>query len=85
MVAHLVIKGDITTGIAHTPVVNAQVSILELAETVNTDEEGHYSFGVIPHGNYTLTIVRDGFAPQTIHLEVPTGTTLTRDFELLAA
>ncbi len=79
------IKGTISTGVAHLPLAGAVVSIPELAESVVTDEEGRYDFGVIPHGNYTISIVKDGFAPQSLQVEVPTGTTITRNFDLIAA
>lgn len=80
------VKGVVSTGVAHLPVEGAVISIAELDESVIADAEGRYDFGVIPAGTYTLTIVKDGFQPITVNnLEVPTGTTLTRNFELIAA
>ena len=78
------LHGVVRAGRDDRPVEAAQVTLLdpagEVVATTLTDEEGRYSFGDLPAGDYTL--VTSGYAPVASPLAVTAGAPLSRDVEL---
>ncbi|ETR67401.1 MAG: hypothetical protein OMM_05154 [Candidatus Magnetoglobus multicellularis str. Araruama] len=58
------ITGQIVTHVTgqETGVLNANISIIELNKSVQSDANGEFSFMEIPDGTYTITIETDYFA-----------------------
>ena len=48
-----------------------------------TNDQGHFTFSLLPIGRYQLTIAADGFATQTVgNLTLQVGETIHKDVEL---
>lgn len=78
------LKGSVTTGIASTPVPDAKVDVLQLAEFTTTDTDGKYDFGSIANGTYTIVFSKAGFITQTFtNIIIETGTAKTINVVLL--
>jgi hypothetical protein len=72
---------DVNTG---NPIPNARVTAVAGATTradVTTDANGVYTF-TVPAGEYVVTAVAPGYAPESQTLTVPANTTTTLDFRL---
>jgi Tol biopolymer transport system component/protocatechuate 3,4-dioxygenase beta subunit len=72
---------DVNTG---NPIPNARVTAVADATTradVTTDANGVYTF-TVPAGEYVVTAVAPGYAPESQTLTVPANTTTTLDFRL---
>ncbi|GIV07612.1 MAG: hypothetical protein KatS3mg017_0814 [Fimbriimonadales bacterium] len=72
---------DVDTG---DPIPNARVTAVAGTNTradVTTDANGDYTFSV-PAGEYVITAVAPGYAPESQTLSVPANTTTTLNFQL---
>lgn len=72
---------DVDTG---APIPNARVTAVAGTNTradVTTDSNGQYTFSV-PAGEYVITAVAAGYAPESQTLSVPANTTSTLNFQL---
>ncbi len=65
-----------------TPLHDASVQIIQLKQTVRTDENGFYEFTNIPPGRYTILVHIEGFADATKIIDVASGINLTLSFAL---
>ncbi|HEY9605886.1 MAG TPA: Pvc16 family protein [Allocoleopsis sp.] len=57
--------------INHEPVAGATVQLIERGQTLTTQQDGYYSFRLIPSGTYTLRVQRPGAAAQDFPITVP--------------
>ena len=68
-----------------TPLHDASVQIVQLKQTVRTDENGFYEITNVPPGRYTILVHIEGFADATKIVDVINGVNLTLDFALQIA
>lgn len=59
------VSGIVETGKDHQPLVGSRVELREIGKSVVTDEHGHYHFGNVAPGSYTLIINIRGERPVT--------------------
>ncbi|PIW00794.1 MAG: hypothetical protein COW42_06780 [Deltaproteobacteria bacterium CG17_big_fil_post_rev_8_21_14_2_50_63_7] len=62
----------------------AELRLLEIAQVTQSDETGHFDFGLVPEGEYSLEVKAPGFFPQVEPLQVAVGAAPTQ-VELLRA
>ncbi len=75
------LRGKITFEEQSTPLHNVIVTLVELKRSVETDEEGNYSFTDLPAGNYTLLAHLEGF-PDVIKSVQISGNAATLDLQM---
>ena len=76
------VTGNVSYGGDNSPLHDASVQIVQLKQTVVTDDNGNYRFENIPAGRYTLLVHIEGFADASKIIEV-TATGITKaDFTL---
>ena len=61
---------------------DAQVHILQLKRSVETDDSGAYKFTDIPPGRYTVLVHMEGFADSSKTVEVTAGAEVRADFQV---
>ena len=59
------ISGNVTYGGDNTPLHDASVQIVQLKQTVVTDDAGNFTFENVPVGRYTILVHTEGFADAT--------------------
>lgn len=64
---------------------DASVQILQLKQSVVTDENGFYEITNVPPGRYTILVHIEGFADATKIVDVAAGASVTQDFGLQIA
>lgn len=75
------ISGKVTFGDS-TPLHDATVRVVQLQQTVETDDDGNYEITNIPVGRYTILVHLEGFSDATKLVNVTSGAALTLDFAL---
>lgn len=65
------IGGTVRDAITQALVVGADVTLVEMAATTVTDDQGQFRFSLLEAGNYTLHVVAAGFPPQDKPVVVP--------------
>ncbi len=75
------ISGKVTFN-NQTPLHDASVQIVQLKQTVSTDEQGNYVFENVPAGRYTILVHIEGFADATKIVDVTGGANISLDFAL---
>jgi hypothetical protein len=78
------VTGTVTDANTGNPIPNARVTAVAGTNTradVTTDANGLYTFSV-PAGEYVITAVAPGYAPESQTLNVPANTTTTLNFQL---
>lgn len=78
------ISGKVTYG-ENTPLHDASVKIVQLNQSVSTDEEGNYSFDAIVPGRYTLLVHVEGFSDLARTVTIAAGGTETVNFQMQIA
>src|SRR5688500_13944753 len=63
----------------------AEVHILQLKRSVQTDDSGNYEFTRLAPGRYTLLVHKEGFADATRSIELTAGARAQADFRLTLA
>ncbi|MEP6901446.1 MAG: TonB-dependent receptor [Actinomycetota bacterium] len=76
------ISGKVTYGSDNTAVHGAAVQIVQLKQTVITDQAGTYEFENIPVGRYTVLTHQEGFADVAKSVVLVNGANATIDFQL---
>ena len=76
------ISGTVRLGAEETVLHEVSVRIVELKQTVTTDQSGQYSFKNIPAGKYTLVAHQEGFSDVSKKVDVTVGGAVTADFQL---
>lgn len=64
------------------PVEGASLSLAERGVTVVSGTDGAYLFRYVPDGQYTLNIVKEGFADYSVSVEVSGGKSVVRNVEI---
>jgi iron complex outermembrane receptor protein len=64
---------------------NAQVRVEETGQTAISENGGEFRLGAVPAGKVTLTVTYTGYRAQTATVDVASGTTATRDFNLVSS
>jgi hypothetical protein len=68
------LKGTITDSADAKPIKGATVRIVELNKATVTNSIGNYSFKPVEHGNYTVTVAKEGYQPfETDEIDVKLG------------
>ncbi len=73
---------DVAVG---TPLAGALVTLAETGMSATTGPEGTFTIDGIPPGMYTLTVIRDGYAPLTTPVTVSAGAATPLELRLAAA
>jgi iron complex outermembrane receptor protein len=76
------INGKVTYGSDNSPLHNASVQIVQLKRTVQTNEDGSYSFEGVQPGRYTILAHQDGFSDITKTIVLTVGANSSIDFQL---
>ena len=76
------ISGNITYGGDNSPLHDASVQIIQLKQTVVTDDNGNYRFENVPAGRYTILVHIEGFADASKIVEVTNIADVRADFIL---
>ena len=76
------LRGTVTLEQNGQPLHNAQVTIVQLRRTVNTDEAGQYQFERVPPGTYRVVVHAAGFPDAVATVNVAGGETATLDFQM---
>src|SRR5688572_1450452 len=76
------LRGTVTLGDSNKPIHNVLVTILQLKLTVGTDESGKYEFQGIPAGTYDIVAHLDRVPDQVKRVSVPTGGSVTLNFQV---
>ena len=79
-----VISGTVTVA-ESTPLHDAEVHLLQLKRSVQTDENGVYKFIDVPVGRYTLLVHKEGFADASKTVDVTAGSNQHFDFAVTIA
>ena len=61
---------------------DAQVHLLQLRRSVQTDDNGEYRFADVPAGRYTVLVHMEGFQDASRTIEVTAGVDVKADFKL---
>jgi len=77
-----VLRGTVTLEQNGQPLHNAQVTVVQLRRTVNTDEGGQYQFERVPPGTYRVVVHAAGFPDAVATVNVASGETATLDFQM---
>ncbi len=75
------ITGKVTYG-SNVALRDASVRLVQLRQTVRTDDDGRYSFSNVPAGRYTIIVHVEGFSDATQSILVASGGDLTLNFRL---
>ena len=75
------IAGSVTDAVTTQPIPGATIA-LSGGGTATTDASGHYAFGDILPGSYTLTVSAANYAGRSQSVIVSAGTTVTQNFTL---
>jgi hypothetical protein len=79
------LKGIVTDKSDDKPIKGAVITIVELAKTAKTDSAGEYSLKPIDHGNFTVRIEKEGYAPfENDEFEIKMGDIKHLDVELVS-
>src|SRR6266550_692353 len=78
------VSGRVVDSATAQPVAGARVAVVGSAAGALTDRDGRYLLQ-LPAGTVTLRAQRIGFAPQTRQIALTEGSSVTLDFELIAA
>ncbi len=76
------IEGYVYDALTEEPIAGAKITVVELGETVYTDEKGYYHVDV-PPGNYTVEASKEGYVTDTQNALVPPAKTVRLDFYLI--
>ncbi|MBS1796061.1 MAG: TonB-dependent receptor [Acidobacteria bacterium] len=76
------VSGKVTYGSDNNSVHGAAVQIVQLKQTVITDENGAYEFSNVPPGRYTILAHQEGFADVAKNVVVTGGTAAVVDFQI---
>jgi hypothetical protein len=80
------LTGNITTATPSESKKDFQIKILETDDTKISNEQGHFDFGAIAGGIYTVEVSKTSYITQTIpNVEIKVGTTEKRDIKMLQA
>lgn len=79
------INGKVTYTENQIPLHNATVQIVQSKRTVQTAEDGSYSFDNIPPGRYTILVHNDGFSDAARSIVLVAGANTTLDFSMEVA
>ncbi len=79
------ISGTVTDRAFGTRLAGAEVSCPEAGGTVRTDEMGNFQFPKLKPGDYSVTVVADGFARASVTAQVRAGVNSVADFNLAAS
>jgi iron complex outermembrane recepter protein len=79
------ISGKVTYGADNSPLHNASVQIVQLKRTIQTNEDGSFTFENLPPGSYTLLAHQDGFSDITKTIVLTAGASQTADLQLQVA
>lgn len=79
------ISGRVTLGESDQPIHNVLVTILQLKRTVNTDEDGRYSFQSVPPGRYDVVAHLDRVPDTVKSITITQGSNTVLDFEIRLA
>src|SRR5687767_11737969 len=63
----------------------AEVHLLQLKRSVQTDDSGNYEFTGVPPGRYTILVHKEGFADASQAVDVKAGAGTRADFRLTLA
>ena len=63
----------------------AEVHILQLKRSVQTDDSGNYQLNDLPPGRYTVLVHKEGFADVSKIVDVASGSSVKADFQLTIA
>lgn len=78
------ITGTVSIG-GSTPLHNAEVKIMQLNRSVQTDASGKFEFMDVPPGRYTIFVHIEGFSDATRTVTIAAGETVSADIQLLIA
>ncbi len=78
------VSGTVTIG-GSTVLHGAEVHILAIKRSAQTDETGKYQFADVPPGRYTILVHKEGFADSSKTVDIPAGGGVQADFELAIA
>ncbi len=76
------IKGVVTLELSGSPVHNVTVTILQLKRSVQTEDDGSYTFSNLPPGRYTVVAHLDRVPDAITTVQVSAGATATADLKL---
>src|SRR5688572_19264950 len=76
------ISGTVTVENRNLALHNVKVLLVQLGRSVDTAEDGTYSFGAVPPGQYDLVASTPGMASDLQSVEMAENGTLTVNFEL---
>lgn len=79
------ISGKVTFGSDNSPLHNAAVQIVQPRRTVQTDDNGNYTFTNMPAGRYTILAHQEGFGDMTKTVVLSAGANAGVDFQLQLA
>lgn len=76
------LKGTVKNTADNQPLADAELTLVELEKTTNSDTNGEFDFGNIASGTYTLKVKKNGFAEQQFTIQILKGTTPKKEIGL---
>ena len=77
-------RGVVVDAAGGTPLAGAVVTLAETGTSATTGPEGTFTIDGVPPGLYTLTVIRDGYAPLTTPVTVSAGAATPLELRLAA-
>ena len=74
------VQGTVVDEADGTPLDAAVVTLEEIRTSATTGADGTFAVGDVPPGEYTLSVLREGFAPLVTRVTVTAGTPVLLDF-----
>ncbi len=79
------VSGRVIEQITGQPIAGARVILVGTTRQITTSQDGTFSFQAVPIGQVEVRVVRIGYAPQNVTVNVSVGQTATADFALDAS
>ena len=79
------VQGAVVDEANGAPLADAVVTVEELGSSATTGPDGAFSIPAVPAGDYTVSVLRDGYAPLVTPVTVTAGGTLTLDLRVPSA
>ncbi len=79
------VTGIVTDRATSAPLPAVQVSVVGTTLGAQTDNTGRYSIGAVTAGAHQLRVMRIGYAPLTVNVQVTSGQAITADMQMSAA
>lgn len=78
------LEGNISDSITGNAIFDADIEILTINDTVQSDFKGDYATAVLNSGNYTVVVSKSGYQPDTTNVTLSNGVLTILDVKLAA-